>query len=233
MKKYAVFSLFPAKIKIVQAESLVYEEIEIIENYALPFGSDWPKIIGARSVKSFPINRGSVCFAYTIVANTGFKQKKPALHCLAFIMEYDELSAIMASRLDWINATIRPMLQNIENKKLRQAFVDSLVPASKEYLKISFYHWLSLQFHFKLMPAFYYRGLQSWTLAEEYVRRLYLSREWQSVLFGTPPPSFTTLTLSRGEFTDIGIMAIPEQCKARRTPAPPDRLRLGDAAANW
>jgi hypothetical protein len=211
MKKYAVFSLFPAKIKIVQAESLASEEIEIIENYALPFGSDWPKTIGARSVKSFPINRDSVCFAYTIVASTGNKQKKPALHCLAFIKEYNELSTIMASRLDWINATIGPMIQNIENKKLKQAFINSLVPASKEYIHISFCHWLSLQFHFKLMPAFIYRGMQSWTLAEEYVRRLYTSREWQSALFGTLPPSFTTLTLSKGEFTNIAIMAIPER----------------------
>ena len=208
MSKYALFSLLPTKIEVLQVEDFTDEEIEVIENYALPFGSNWSKVVGARVVKVFSVGRDRLCVAYTIVAQRG-KRRESTLHCLASIQNRSSFDSIISSHTNWINVVVSPMVKRVSDSRLKELFEESLNIRPGRLVRLNFMHWLGIQFHIRLMPAFLYENPHEWTVQEEYVRWLYLARRWQYRFFKVAPPSFTTLTLSRGEFTDIAILGIP------------------------
>jgi hypothetical protein len=209
MCKYALFSLLPTRVEILQAEEFTPDEIEIIENYALPFGSSWSKVVGARVAKVFPVGRNRICVAYTIVSHTGRKHANTSLHCLASIHETHSFDKVISSSADWLSVVVKPIVNRISDLYLRELFQESLSIRPALFVRLKFRHRLGIQFHVKLMPAFYYESPHKWVVQEEYARRLYLARRWQYRLLGIAPPSFTTLTLSKGEFTDIAILGVP------------------------
>lgn len=209
MRKYALFSLLPTKVEIIQVEDFTPEEIEIIENYALPYGSNWSKVVGARVAKVFPVGRNRICIAYTVVSHTGRKQANISLHCLASIHETHSFDKVISSSPDWLSVVVKPIVNRISDPFLKDLFQESLSMRPSELVRLKFRHWLGIQFHVKLMPTFYYENPHKWVVQEEYVRRLYLARRWQYRLLRIAPPSFTTLTLSKGEFTDVAILGIP------------------------
>lgn len=209
MRKYALFSLLPTKVEMLQAEDFAPEEIEIIENYALPFGSNWSKLVGARVAKVFPVGKNRLCVAYTIVSHTNRKHANTSLHCLASIHETHSFDKVISSTADWLGIVISPIVNRISDSYLKELFQESLSIRSSKLVRLKFRHWLGIQFHIKLMPTFYYENPHNWVAQEEYARRLYLARRWQYRLLKIVPPSFTTLTLSKGEFTDIAILGIP------------------------
>jgi hypothetical protein len=209
MRKYALFSLLPTRVEILQAEEFTPDEIEIIENYALPFGSSWSKLVGARVAKVFTVGRNRICVAYTIVSHTGRKHANTSLHCLASIHETHSFDKVISSSADWLSVVVKPIVNRISDQYLRELFQESLSIRPALLVRLKFRHWLGIQFHVKLMPAFYYESPHKWVVQEEYARRLYLARRWQYRLLGIAPPSFTTLTLSKGEFTDIAILGVP------------------------
>ncbi len=230
MDKYAVVALLPKTIEVVQSESLTPEEEEIISNYALPFGSDWGRVIGARSVKVFPISKQRLCLAYTVILRSNSQHRRAALHCLASIRDSSQIDQLIRTYPDWINKAVEPFVEKIENRELARAFKESLsLRISNPSLGCGCFwlvwlgHWLRSQFHFTVTPTFTYHNAQSWTESEEYARRLYLATNWQRQLVNltrrvplvgklvpTPNlPSLATLSLSRGEFTNITILANP------------------------
>lgn len=209
MRKYALFSLLPTQVEILQVEDFTPEEIEIIENYALPFGSNWSKVVGARVAKVFPVAKNRICIACTIVSYAGRRHANTSLHCLVSIQETRSFDKVISSSADWLSIVMKPIVDRINDPYLKDLFQESLSIRPSESVRLKFSHWLGIQFHVKLMPTFYYESPHKWAMQEEYARRLYLARRWQYRLLRVAPPSFTTLTLSKGEFTDVAILGIP------------------------
>lgn len=230
MDKYAVVALSPKTVEFVQSESLTPQEEEIISNYAFPFGSDWGRVIGARSAKVFPIGKQRVCLAYTVVIRTNSQHRRAALHCFASIRDSSQIDHLIRTYPDWLNKAVEPFVEKIQDRELAKAFKESLsLRISNPSLGcgcfwfVWLWHWLLAQFHFVVSPTFRYRNPQSWTEREEYARRLYLATNWQrqlanllrripliSNLVSAPSfPSLSTLSLSKGEFTNITILANP------------------------
>ncbi len=243
-KKYVVISLLPRAVEIIQSNSLSSTEEVFISNYALPFGSDWKKINGARSVKVFAINKNEFCIAYTIIVSSNDHHKYSDLYCLASIQDAAKVDSMIRKHPDWITRLMEPYVSAIENQKLARAFQESLSSIiTKTYDARSFrlyglkwiMNWLLAQLHIKLLPKFSFHDPNGWVEREEFARRLYIATNWQRQLSGffsrartfllripvirqaitgtKPPvmvyPSISTLSLSRGEFTDITILAIP------------------------
>lgn len=204
--KYALFSLFPRKIEIIQAEGIASNEIEIIENYALPFGTNWSAFLGARSIKVFPLYKKYVCIAYTVVASS--EHGNPLLYCLASVHESLYFDQVISSGPDWIARIIGPLVEKVGDSDLKWIFRDALLIEPQFDVRVRICHWLGVQLHINILPTFHYQDAQNWTFQEEYARRLYLARKWQHRMLGFRPLSFTTLTLSKGEVTDVAIFAL-------------------------
>lgn len=231
MTRFMIISLLPHELRVLRSKNLPEDVEDTIINYALPYGSEWNRLGGARSIKLFPVTEHSICVGYTLVSPSLDHTTLSPLLCIASVQSAQRIDQLVQEGQDWIIKVVQPLLDEIEIDKdeLRRTFKETngeisirslfekslltsdIVPGKP---KIGLGDWLRTQFHCKITRSFWYSDSSSWLTVEERARLLYLATIWQRKIgrrlgISCRFPSFTTLSLSPGEFTDISFIAIP------------------------
>jgi hypothetical protein len=232
MPRYMLFALLPHGIKEVAAHGLTAREKDFIRNYAMPFGSDWNHIKGARGIKLLQVNPKETCFAYTIIGIHPSFNLDSIHFCLASIYSTHEVHDRIQSNQDWIRKLIEPSLEKIEGH-VREVFnINLSIDCPGSGMRLRFSDWIRAQLHRKISKRFFFSDANSWSISEDYARRLYISTNWQKrateIFRRIPiigrfaprykPPTMSTLSMSDAECTRISILAIPTQIPSYRIP---------------
>ena len=208
--RYVLFSLLPEKINLIQSENLDDSEIDVLTNKALPYGSNWERFVGARSMKLFAYNDLETCFSYTVIVKSKESGVRDELYCLAILQNTSELHFLIRNYSDWFYKTASNTVEEIRSKKIKTLIKSTLTTKQPSgTLRLGFWTWLKAQFHRSLIREFHFYGADLWVEQEEFARKLYLATDWQTRVLRIPSPSLTTLSLSKGENTTIKLLAIP------------------------
>jgi len=221
MKEFAVLRLVFNSISVeYKTPTLDDSLIELFTNFGFPFGSGWGKLQGARSFKLFPINNEQVCVTFSVVRTIEVKRKRQSVfYSLATIQEGREIDYEIRRSPYWEENIFGELLPLIRSKKLGRIFKDALYRDVYYPPRISFSHWIRAKMGMKIVLHLTQDDYLHPTIVEDYVRRIFLAtygKRRLSRLFGLSPtiPSFTTLSLTESEFTQIVV--VPQSNKIAR-----------------
>jgi hypothetical protein len=225
MQRFLLLAMLPSGVKILTADGLTPREKDILLNYGLPFGSDWNSVEWVRAIKLFLVNPVDTCLAYTVITHT-----HPLLdlegdgYCLAAIFSNSEIRKNLISGSTWVEKLLSPILEGMD-QSIKEVFKKSMhVGLLRSRFSIAFSDWIRVQLHMKLLKSYPFYDIESWTAHEEYARRLYISTDWQRRILESvqtipvirhllptyKPLTFSTLSMSSGEHTQIVFLAIPK-----------------------
>ena len=209
MEKFAITQIGKDPLRIVQSFNLSDEEQDLLLNYSMPFGSDWRKLSGKRSLKLFPISASTSCVAITAIQKESGSRVE--LYCLAAIAKNQEVETLIIRSSNWTQRFFSPFLGDIQNKKLKTIFrkaIANKTGGTKRQLR--FNDWVMAQLH---RPISFQYGNKEIANHEEYIMDIFLSTRWQRHILrffssSVMLPSFTTITTSANEFTRIKCLGV-------------------------
>jgi len=225
MQRFLLSEMLPSGVKILVNKGLTLREKEMLLNYGMPFGSEWNRFEWARAIKLFPVNPEDTCLAYTVIThrNPPFGLEGNCF-CLAAIFNDSEVHKNLISGGSWVENLLSPIVEGMD-KSIKEVFKESMqIGLSRPKFSITFSDWIRVQLHMKLFKSYPFYDIESWAAHEEYARRLYISTDWQrrtlELLQTIPvirnflptykPATFSTLSMSFGEHTQIVLLAIPK-----------------------
>lgn len=211
------------------ATNLSDYEQQIVVNFALPFGTDWGNLLGARAIKVFPLDRTRSVVAFTVVKPSSIFNRRGELCCLATLVDSTRLDRTIRENIDWERKIFGKLLLQIDDSELTNLLKQHLFIEAKQTAKVAgikrrfgfrywpyripfMKHWLDAQLHNRITITVEYQDIAQWAFYEHYIRRIFLATYWQRNFwrrFGRNPnlPSFTTFTLSENEITQIVSIA--------------------------